>query len=347
MTAALSSATRALLLEQLAAACRHGLPAREVVEIMAQDLGLAAADRRALAELASGLGPAESPVQAMARLPQTFVPATLAWVALDESSEGASQTLQALADDARIVAATRRGARLALLWPASVALVIVAMLIMLGTFVLPAFREAYASFGSELPEPSRLVFAFVEGLTFTVWLWLPLLVVLGVLARLGKLPPQLGRAADTVLGSIGFVRRYRQASFVRRLLRCLQPRPHDASYRAAALAHLGATAGAAEFAQAAQAMQRGAGLGLLLSDVLARAPALPVYLSLYVRLGERMGELDATLGQLTQRAAADEEEAALRFERGCILVLYLFLGGAVAVALVATYLPIFKLGSII
>jgi type II secretory pathway component PulF len=60
-----------------------------------------------------------------------------------------------------------------------------------------------------------------------------------------------------------------------------------------------------------------------------------------------MADLTAPLAQLAEGAEADEQEAAVRFERGCILALYLFLGGTVAVAVIAIYLPIFRLGSII
>ena len=82
-------------------------------------------------------------------------------------------------------------------------------------------------------------------------------------------------------------------------------------------------------------------------DALGAEPLLPRRMALFAQLGEKMQDLSAPLAQLRESAESDYREALARFERGTVLLLYLVLGVAVGVLVVAVYLPIFKLGSLV
>jgi type IV pilus assembly protein PilC len=283
----------------------------------------------------------------MLKLPDCFSPETVQLIEAGEGTESSGQVLSALAEDYRHLAASQRSLRLALLWPLSLVVIILAALLVLSIYVLPAFREAYVSFGSELPQPTEFVLDVADLIAHHWWVWLPLLLLGVALWRLGRMPPAIGRGVRRLFGLWPFVRRNQTAQFLVRLTHWLEVQPANTRIRAAALAHLCSTTDQSKLAEAARQLGQAAAQGAPLSKALAAVPALPRRLSLYAQLGERMADLTAPLAQLAEGAEADEQEAAVRFERGCILALYLFLGGTVAVAVIAIYLPIFRLGSII
>jgi type IV pilus assembly protein PilC len=89
------------------------------------------------------------------------------------------------------------------------------------------------------------------------------------------------------------------------------------------------------------------GEGQPLSVALEGVQPLPARLSLMVRLGERMQNVDDVLAQFAELGRNDAEVVLSRFERGLSTVLYILFGLTVGTIVIALYLPIFKLGSVV
>jgi type II secretory pathway component PulF len=331
------------LFHQFAAATRHGLPLGEVARILAQDPLAAARGRPVIGELAAMMAGGDTLPAAMQRMPHDFAPETAQWVRLAESRGQLAPALDALAHDHEQRDQGRRALRLALLWPTCLALGITILFAVLSIFVMPEFSAMYASFGTELPAMTRLTIA-VAG---AWWLWLPPLMLLWAGHATGRLPAALMVGMDAVAGRLRFVRRWRSAHFVARLLAMLRAHQGAADLQAAALGHLAVTTAAPALSQVAARLQAALAGGAVLAEALDREPLLPRRLALYATLGERMGDLSAPLAQLCEAAEIEHREALARFERGAILLVYLLLGAVVGVFVVATYLPIFRLGAII
>ena len=347
MTRPLHPALGAGLFRQLAAATRHRLPLHEVADILAQDPQAPASERSLLAALAADLGGGAALSDAMHRAPAAFDAATIDWVRLAERQGRLADTLDALAADFERCHQAQRALHLALLWPLCLLGGIALLLVTMATYVMPAFSEMYRDFGVDMPLPSRLVFAGAGRATELWWLWLPLLAALAMGYATRRLPLPLWRGIDGLLGRIGFVRRVRLANFVSRLLELSHLLWNDPALHAAALGHLAATARTPPLARAAARLQEAVTAGMPLSQALAAEALLPARLSLYTRLGEKMQDLAAPLAQLREAAELTHREALARFERGVVLTLYLLLGLAVGAIVIAVYLPIFQLGSIV
>jgi type IV pilus assembly protein PilC len=336
------------LLQQLATATRHGLPLAEVAAILATDHKTVPPG--APAAFAAALAAGEGVKAALAQAPAAAPPATLAWLALAEHQQQLPAALQAWGDDLAQLGSKQRALRLALLWPSAVAVVLLVLWFVLALFVMPAFAETFASFGTALPTISRVVFAASGAAGSAGWLPVVVAIVLAVLAGalwLGRLPPGLVRLAQRLTQRLGFVARWRAAVFGERLVRLLAAHPGHAPLQAAALAHLAAHTAGDPWAACARRLQAGLAAGQGLGAALQAETQLPRRLPAFVQLGEKSQQLPAALATLAEAAADETLEAQARLERGTILLLYQLLALTVGALVVAVYLPILSLGALV
>lgn len=343
----MASEALALLFRQLAAAQRRGLPASEVIRILAQDPEWPPKVRAMLTRLADTCTRQVALPAALRDAGALPAPETAELLSQADAQGLLPMVLGALADDFDARASDLRGLRMALSWPLATSWVMVIVYCLLAIFVVPAFQEAYASMNAELPATTARFFAVVGPLGRYAWLWLPMLGVFGAAWYFGKLPSAVHRALGAAASHLGFVRRRETSRFVVRLLAWTQLFTTVPALRSACLAHLHATTPAPRLRQALQridaALQTGAGLSL----ALRQESALPRRLGLFAELGERLGDLPGALSQLAEAADVEAQQAAAQFERGCLLAVYLALGTVAGYSLFAMYLPIFKLGAVV
>lgn len=335
------------LFAQLAAALRNGLPLHEVTSVLAQDKQLPPVARRVLSNLTQSLAQGSSLSAAMGQSPLVFPAATVDWVRRAELTNQLADTLDALAQDAERERLGRGELRMALLWPATLAAVVLVVLSVVAIFVMPAFRDAYAGMGAELPPVSNKVFVGVQLLVDYWWVAVPLLAALVVCYVKRLLPNAVLHGVDASLYTIGFVRRVAVARFMARLVGLLHGAGCDTHLQQAALTHLAATTSPRALCELGARLQAAVASGTCLSQALEAENTLPQRAALMVRLGEKMQDLRAPLAQLGPEVDAEHRAALAGFERSTILAVYLALGVVIGQLLIATYLPIFKLGQII
>jgi type IV pilus assembly protein PilC len=346
MKANLSYDIGSALFRQLAAATRNGVALHEVTRILEQDPESVRYGRSVIAGLSAALGEGDLLSRAMQKSPMVFAAETVGWVQAAEKLDHLGPTLEALANDYELRERGRSDLRLALMWPACLSIGVVLLFAMLAIFVMPAFREFYASFGMPLPGLTEFTFSAAGYASGVWWLWLPLLVfVVGYLTR--RLPVPVMAGANSLLNRIGFVRRFRVASFNSRLLNMLQVHCGQVELLGVSLAHLAATTEQSKLAGIALRLRAAVASGITLSGALAAEPLLPKRMALYLQLGEKMQDFSAPLAQLCDLAEIELSRTLAHFERGTIVLLYLLFGVAVGTLVISVYLPIFKLGSIV
>jgi type IV pilus assembly protein PilC len=340
-----TSQPSAALVQQLASATHQGLPLADAAAILAADLDTV--PQGASTAFAAALAAGDNLATAFAQSLSATEPATVQWILLAEQQRQLPAALQAWGDDLAQLANVQRARRLAMLWPSTLAVAVLALWIVLALFVMPVFAETFASFGSVLPLPSRVVFAVTQAAAGLWWL-LAGIVALGVWAVWRhKMPKAISRMALSVAGRLGFVARWRAAVFGHRLVRLLTAHPNDGPMQAASIGHLAATTPYAVWAAAAARMQEGLLAGQGLGAVLQAEAALPRRMAAFVLLGEKTGQTPAALVTLAETAADELHEAQARLERGTVLLLYLLLGLTVGALVLAVYLPIFSMGALV
>ena len=333
------------LMQQLAAATRHGLPLADVAALLASDPKTVPPGPPAA--FAASLAAGNSLGTALAQVPALAAPATVRWLLLADESRQLPAALQAWGDDLAQISSGQRARRLALLWPSTLAVAMLALWVLLALFVMPAFGETFASFGTALPLPSRVVFAVTKAAGSLWWLLAGVFAVGAWAVWRDKLPRAVSRVAQRLADQLGFVKRWRAAVFGHRLVLLLVAHPDHRPLQAAAMAHLAASTPDPGWAAAAQRLQAGLSAGQGLGAVLQAEAALPRRLAAFVLLGEKNGQTPAALATLAEAAADELEDAQARFERGTLLMLYLLLGLLVGGLVLAVYLPIFSLGALV
>ena len=110
-----------------------------------------------LAQLQDGLAQGRELSACMARHPRVFDPFYIAMIRMGEMTGRLDETFDRLAVHLQAVLRTRERAKAALRYPAFVILAMVAAVVVINLFVIPAFSKVYAGMQSELPLVTRLL----------------------------------------------------------------------------------------------------------------------------------------------------------------------------------------------
>lgn len=336
----------AILFRQLAAAERKQLPFAELLDILAQDPELFGADNAWLQLLARQLREGGSLTGALAQMPELLPSESAQLLQVAERQGKLAAALDVMADDFARKAQERTTLLAAITFPALMAVAFSIIFMMLMIFVIPQFGELFRGFGAELPGLTQLIIGASTFLADIWWLVLLVLLALGLAWYFDVLPKQLLREVEQIGLRLPFVRNYFTRRFISRLVRWIQL-SQDVEFLQASLSHLRATESSLSLqsciAELSARLQDGKPLG----EALQQLPPLPRRLALFVQLGDKLGDGSVALEQLSAMSERETEDAFARFERGLTFSLYVTLGILVGVIVIAIYLPIFKMGSVL
>ncbi len=219
-----------------------------------------------------------------------------------------------------------------------VALLVMAFLLigMMMIVVIPVFQDMYGSFGAELPVLTSAVIGLANLFVAYWWLFIALLIaVAGLLIsyRMAILLhlPLIGEVYHKILIS----RLFRSLAF------CLNeniPFTHALKLSADGVRDKAYAARLRQFAQQAEASE---------NPLQSWKTHFPKKAAHIMSIGEQTQQLPALLEQLADMYANKLETQADTLYRFVSALLTLFVGTAIALIVIAMYLPIFKMGSII
>jgi len=233
----------------------------------------------------------------------------------------------------------------ALIYPAVVAVMAIATVIILATFVLPKFRTFFASLNAKLPLPTRMLLS-ISGFISTWWWAIAGIILLTVIGFVSMRRSKQGRAwLDSFFLKLPVAGSLLQAAIVERVCRVL------ASLVTAGVDLPRAMAVTAEASNNAvysaginhirEQMMEGAGL----ADPLGETGLFPAAARQMFRVGEETGTLDK---QMSTAAAFYHRELEIKvkhftslFEPAIIIFMGLIVG-FVAVALVSAMYGIYR-----
>ncbi|MDH4190773.1 MAG: type II secretion system F family protein [Betaproteobacteria bacterium] len=337
----------ALVFRQLSTAAKTGFPLQDALAIVREDgdLGQAAP---LVAAMAADAARGEALSASLARMPGSFPAETVALLHDAETGAKLADALELLAGDYERRAASRTAKFAALAWPAVLFGFLFVLTLMIMIFVIPSFKQLYASFGANLPAPTILMIAFSE-LLVEGWWGLAILCALGVAVwRIdARRSLRLHRALDRFVYRVPFLSDYLARTLMSRLCALIDHASRGELPMPRALAHLRATVGNLYLADSLRAIEDALAAGASLATALRAAPAIPRRAGLIIELGERSANLGAALAQAAALSDLEAGRALVRFERAALIFGYLILGVAVGFIVIATYLPIFRMGAVI
>jgi type IV pilus assembly protein PilC len=215
-------------------------------------------------------------------------------------------------------------------------------------WVVPAFKSVFQSFGADLPAPTLMVMAISE--FFVAWWYLIFGVLFGSLYfffQAWRRSLKMQQAMDRILLRAPIFGDVIRKATIARWTRTLSTMFAAGVPLVEALDSVGGASGNAVYLEATKKIQTEVSTGTSLTTAMVGVNVFPNLVTQMVSIGEESGSLDAMLGKVADfyEEEVDEAVAALSslMEPLIMVVLGVLIGGLV----IAMYLPIFKLGSVV
>jgi type IV pilus assembly protein PilC len=343
----LSPKSISLILRQLATLIQAGVPLLAAMELLAKSQDQAAASQMLL-QIRTDLQMGTSLAQAMQQHPEAFDTLTCTLVAAGEQSGLLDVMLERIANYHEKMQAIKGKIRSALAYPIAILGIAFTVSLLLLWLVVPAFEKSFSSFGAALPWPTQLMIDGSNALREYGLLFLSLVGIAGfALYRQWQANAAWQTQTDAWLLDLPILGDLFQKAALSRWSQTLASLLSAGIPLLDALEPAGATAGNRCFVGASRKIRLQLQQGASLSTAMRQQPvfsALPIQM---VAIGEESGALDDML-----RKVADIYEREVNdlvsmlsslLEPLMMVVLGLIIGGMV----IAMYLPIFQLGSVL
>lgn len=347
MSQFISNTTGILLFRQLAAATRSNLSYREILEILSKDPEMFGRDTLAVDALARQLADGGALSSALLRLPELAAAETAELVRAAEDQGNLAQILDAIADDYTELEQRKISIRGALSWPLTILAIAVVLVAMMMIFVIPAFKEMYSSFGSDLPAPTLMIIAISDFMVSWWWIIVFLIVAFVMLKRKKKIPQGMVLFTERIVLSIPFARKYLVQAFAARTISWIQVAHNNPPLLLAALRYLRATTAFLSFEFCLLNLEMRLANSTPLSQALFDLDPLPKRLALFMQLGEKNKDIEGALAQIADFSESERISKLAGFERWLTLCIYCILGITVGLFVIGMYMPIFKMGQAI
>jgi type IV pilus assembly protein PilC len=215
-------------------------------------------------------------------------------------------------------------------------------------WVVPAFKSVFQSFGADLPAPTLMVMAISE--FFVAWWYMIFGVLFGSLYfffQAWRRSLKMQQAMDRILLRVPIFGDVIRKATIARWTRTLSTMFAAGVPLVEALDSVGGASGNAVYLDATRKIQTEVSTGTSLTTAMVGVNVFPNLVTQMVAIGEESGSLDAMLGKVADfyEEEVDEAVAALSslMEPLIMVILGVLIGGLV----IAMYLPIFKLGSVV
>jgi type IV pilus assembly protein PilC len=236
----------------------------------------------------------------------------------------------------------------ALMYPVSILAIAFVVTAVIMIWVVPAFKEVFTSFGADLPTPTLVVMAMSD---FVVKWWY---IIFGSLfgaiyffLQSWRRSLKMQQAMDRVMLRLPVFGDVIRKATIARWTRTLATMFAAGVPLVEALDSVGGASGNAVYLDATRKIQNEVSTGTSLTVAMQNANVFPNMVTQMVSIGEESGALDGMLGKVADfyEEEVDEAVGALSslMEPMIMVILGVLIGGLV----VAMYLPIFKLGSVV
>jgi len=241
----------------------------------------------------------------------------------------------------------KRKVKSAMAYPAVVLIVTIGATVFMLVFIIPTFAKLYSDFGGDLPGPTKVVMA-ISGFLTTKW-WLLLGVTLGVIFGLKKYNDTKSgkKNIDRVLLKIPILGQVLLKSSIARFTRTLGTLVSSGVPILEGLEITGKAAGNSMVKEAVMKTRASISSGQTIAAPLRESEIFPPMVVQMISVGEETGALDEMLSKIADFYDEEVDAAVDTMTSVIEPVMIVLMGGIVGGMLVAMYLPMFKLVSVI
>jgi type IV pilus assembly protein PilC len=236
----------------------------------------------------------------------------------------------------------------ALFYPVSILVVAFIITAVIMIFVVPAFKGVFASFGGELPAPTLVVIAISDGFVAN-WhiIFGGIYAAIYGFVQTFKRSRALQIAVDKYSLKLPVFGDLLIKSSIARWTRTLSTMFAAGVPLVDALDSVGGAAGNYVYTQGTLQIKNEVSTGSNLTSAMEASGLFPAMVTQMVAIGEESGQLDGMLGKTADFYEAEVDDAVEALSSLMEPLIMVFLGGLIGGLVVAMYLPIFKLGSVV
>ena len=235
----------------------------------------------------------------------------------------------------------------ALIYPASIVTVAIAVVMILLLFVIPVFEGMFSSFGRALPAPTQMVIDFSKIVKSTVhFMFAGVIVGVFLLRRYHK--TEMGaRQLDALILRIPVLGLLLKKASMARVTRTLSTLLSSGVSILESLVIVAKTAGNKVIEEALITARTHISQGRSISEPLKESGVFPPMVVQMIQVGESTGALDSMLNKIADFYEEDVDNTVANLTALLEPALMVFLGIVLGGLIIAMYLPIFQLGSVV
>lgn len=235
----------------------------------------------------------------------------------------------------------------ALFYPTAIIVVAFIITAVIMIFVIPAFKELFQGFGADLPLPTLVVMAISD---FFVAYWFLIFAAVGggiyAFFYFWKRSEKLQIVMDRLLLRAPIFGNIIRKAVIARWTRTLSTMFAAGIPLVEALDSVGGAAGNHEYKVATRNIQNEVSTGTSLTNAVQNSFMFPNMVVQMISIGEESGALDSMLGKVADFFEAEVDDAVAGLSSLMEPIIMVVLGVLIGGMVIAMYLPIFKMGSI-
>ncbi|MGD0230975.1 MAG: type II secretion system F family protein [Syntrophorhabdales bacterium] len=241
----------------------------------------------------------------------------------------------------------RKKVKTALIYPSSIVVVAIGVVLVLLLFVIPVFERMFMSFGKALPLPTQIVIG-VSNLVKGGILYIAAVAVAAAFALRRYYKTDNGRRTiDRMVLKVPVIGRLLQKASIARVTRTLATLLASGVSILESLTIVAKTAGNRIVEESLVRARSDISEGRSISDPLRESAVFPPMAVQMIQVGESTGALDTMLNKIADFYEDDVDAMVGNLTSLLEPVIMVILGVVLGGLIIAMYLPIFQLGSVV
>jgi len=236
----------------------------------------------------------------------------------------------------------------ALFYPITVIVVALGVVTVIMIWVIPAFKSVFANFGANLPTPTLVVIAISDFVVAYWWLIGGIIAAIAVgLMFLHRRSAAFRYLIDRLSLKVPVVGAIMEKATIARWTRTLATMFAAGVPLVESLDAVAGASGNAVFVAGTRRIQNEVSTGTSLTNAMHNTGLFPSMVLQMTQIGEESGSLDGMLSRVADFFEREVDDAVAAMSSLLEPLIIVFLGVVIGGLVVAMYLPIFKLGTVI
>ncbi|HKK23610.1 MAG TPA: type II secretion system F family protein, partial [Pseudohaliea sp.] len=343
----ITTADIAIFSRQLATMLAAGIPLVQAFEIVGNGHENEAMQKLILA-IKSDVEGGASLHEALAKHPLYFDDLFVNLVEAGEQAGALETLLDKIATYKEKTEAIKKKIKKALFYPAAVVAVAIIVTVILLIFVIPAFEDLFTGFGADLPAFTRMVVELSNFVRDQGWLLLlGLIAAVSAFLYFKKRSRPMQHFLDRLSLKMPVIGPILEKSAIARYARTLSTMFSAGVPLVEALESVAGACGNIVYEEGVMRMRDEVATGQRLQQAMENTDLFPNMVIQMIAVGEESGQLDAMSAKVADFYEEDVDAAVDSMSSLLEPIIMAILGVLVGGLVVAMYLPIFKMGSVV